>query len=277
MYMNQQKFGNFISELRRDKNLTQQELAKKLGVTDKAVSKWERGLSCPDISLLIPISDILGVTINELLLGESINNTSNMGDIESINKKVIEYSNREMNIRKKRNNKLFFLLIISFIMIVLIVTSIFINYYISERESRELDSYIERVKSNLKDLKFKKDNPLHTPNSVLTIDSVTYVVPRISYKYNDKEICKDILSYSDYNNLTGLIIYYNGNIFTVFEYRNLDKQKVDMVSIDCDFEGNLIVNNNYTKEQKELYENNVDEIKTRINNIRMMWINVYEF
>lgn len=64
------KMAQFISELRKSKNLTQKELAEQLGVTDKAVSKWERGLNCPDISLLSNLSHILGVTIQELLSGE---------------------------------------------------------------------------------------------------------------------------------------------------------------------------------------------------------------
>ena len=69
--MDTEKMARFISELRKSKNLTQKELAEQLGVTDKAVSKWERGLSCPDIALLSPLSDILGVTTSELLQGES--------------------------------------------------------------------------------------------------------------------------------------------------------------------------------------------------------------
>lgn len=68
--MNNVKMGLFISELRKSHQMTQKELSAKLNVSDKAVSKWERGLSCPDISLLSPISDILGVTTTELLNGE---------------------------------------------------------------------------------------------------------------------------------------------------------------------------------------------------------------
>ncbi len=64
------KMAQFISELRKEKKLTQKGLAEQLGVTDKAVSKWERGLSCPDISLLSKLSKILGVTTSELLNGE---------------------------------------------------------------------------------------------------------------------------------------------------------------------------------------------------------------
>ncbi len=59
--------GDFILEMRKARGLTQKELANALGVTDKAVSKWERGASCPDISLLLPLADILGVSVEELL------------------------------------------------------------------------------------------------------------------------------------------------------------------------------------------------------------------
>lgn len=67
---NSPNMGPFISELRKEKNLTQRELADQLGVTDKAVSKWERGLSYPDISLLSKLARIFGITTDELLNGE---------------------------------------------------------------------------------------------------------------------------------------------------------------------------------------------------------------
>ncbi len=70
--MNQEKIGKFISEQRKIKELTQEELAEKLGITKNAVSKWERGLCLMDMSLLKPLSEILGVSINEILLGEKI-------------------------------------------------------------------------------------------------------------------------------------------------------------------------------------------------------------
>ncbi|MCL2698069.1 MAG: helix-turn-helix domain-containing protein [Oscillospiraceae bacterium] len=68
--MDNKKMGQLISELRKMQQMTQKDLALKLHVSDKAVSKWERGLSCPDASLLSPLSDILGITISELLKGE---------------------------------------------------------------------------------------------------------------------------------------------------------------------------------------------------------------
>ncbi len=68
--MDNRKIGEFITMTRKQKNLTQKELADMLGITDKAISKWERGAGYPDISLLKPLSDVLGVTVTELLEGE---------------------------------------------------------------------------------------------------------------------------------------------------------------------------------------------------------------
>ncbi len=68
--MDKEKTGQLITTLRKEKGLTQKQLAEALNVTDKAVSKWERGLSFPDISMLEPISEVLGISIMELLAGE---------------------------------------------------------------------------------------------------------------------------------------------------------------------------------------------------------------
>ncbi len=63
-------FGNFLYELRKEKGMTQTELAGKLGVTNKAVSKWETGEAMPETGLLMPLSEIFGVSIDELLSGK---------------------------------------------------------------------------------------------------------------------------------------------------------------------------------------------------------------
>ena len=70
--MNQERIGRFIANARKEKNLTQEDLAEKLGITKNAVSKWERGLCLMDMSLLKPLSEILEVSINEILAGEKI-------------------------------------------------------------------------------------------------------------------------------------------------------------------------------------------------------------
>ena len=68
--MDQKKIGLFIATCRKKKGLTQKQLAEKLSVTDKSVSKWERCIHLPDASLYIPLCEILGITINESFLGE---------------------------------------------------------------------------------------------------------------------------------------------------------------------------------------------------------------
>ena len=70
--MDQLKIGKFIAECRKQKNLTQMQLAEKLGITDKAVSKWERGIAMPDTSIMLELCEFLGISVNELLSGEKI-------------------------------------------------------------------------------------------------------------------------------------------------------------------------------------------------------------
>lgn len=71
--MDPKRTGNLIALKRKEKNLTQNELAKIIHITDKAISKWERGLSFPDITILIPLTEILGISLYELLKGEETN------------------------------------------------------------------------------------------------------------------------------------------------------------------------------------------------------------
>lgn len=70
--MDQIKIGKFIAEKRKEKHLTQAQLAEKLYITDRAVSKWENGRSLPDTSLMLNLCEILGVTVNDLLNGEVV-------------------------------------------------------------------------------------------------------------------------------------------------------------------------------------------------------------
>lgn len=71
--MDQIKIGKFISENRKKQNLTQEQLAEKLSISKNAVSKWERGLNLPDVSIMQDLCKILDITLNELFIGEKIN------------------------------------------------------------------------------------------------------------------------------------------------------------------------------------------------------------
>lgn len=81
--MNQTEIGKFISGCRKEKKLTQAELAEKLNITDRAVSKWETGKSMPDSSVMLELCEILGITVNELLSGQRVS-------VESYEKKADE-------------------------------------------------------------------------------------------------------------------------------------------------------------------------------------------
>lgn len=70
--MNQEKIGKFIAELRKEKGLTQSQLAEHFDISNKAVSKWETGKSLPDASIMIDLCNLLGITVNDLLRGERI-------------------------------------------------------------------------------------------------------------------------------------------------------------------------------------------------------------
>lgn len=98
-------FGIFVAELRKEKGLKQKELAAKLLISDKAVSKWETGLSMPDITLLVPLADILDVTVTELLECRRMTaETMTAVQTEDLLKKTISMSEAELtaNTKSKR-------------------------------------------------------------------------------------------------------------------------------------------------------------------------------
>ena len=95
--MDNTKTGNLIREARKEKSLTQLELAGKLHVSDRAVSKWERGLCAPDIALLEPLGEALGLTVTELISGER----NFAPDPETAVKDTISYSRAEIKQRSR--------------------------------------------------------------------------------------------------------------------------------------------------------------------------------
>ena len=100
--MNQERIGKFIAKCRKDKKMTQQELAEKLGVTDKSIGNWENGRNMPDLSLFKPLCDELDITINELLSGERLKKEEYQEKFEENIINTIDYSSKKINII--RNN-----------------------------------------------------------------------------------------------------------------------------------------------------------------------------
>lgn len=98
-FMNQEKIGKFIAEKRKESNLTQIQFAEKLGVTNKSVSRWETGKNMPDISLFIPICEILGISVNELIIGEEIKNNETAKE-QDIIIETIKTSNKKLKLAR---------------------------------------------------------------------------------------------------------------------------------------------------------------------------------
>lgn len=95
--MDQEKIGKFIAECRKENGYTQASLAEKLGITDRAISKWENGKNMPDASIMLELCELLKINVNELLTGEHI--------IMDNYKKAAEENLVEMKTKEEKTNK----------------------------------------------------------------------------------------------------------------------------------------------------------------------------
>jgi transcriptional regulator with XRE-family HTH domain len=111
--MEQEKIGGFIASLRKEQGLTQKSLAEKINVTDKAVSKWENGRCLPDNSVMQPLCDALGITVNELLSGERLGSDDYSKKAEENIMTLIN----ENNHGKKRGKRDFWLSLIAVVVL----------------------------------------------------------------------------------------------------------------------------------------------------------------
>ena len=106
--MDPKKTGIIISDARKKVKMTQKDLADKLYVSDKAVSKWERGLCFPDISVLIPLTEILNISLYDLLRGEKVNKKEVEETIKNKNKHrkgKKKYANKKTEVQKIKKKK----------------------------------------------------------------------------------------------------------------------------------------------------------------------------
>ena len=135
--MNNKNTGAFISDLRKSLGLSQKELAAKLNVTDKAVSKWETGRCLPDVSILIPLSEILGVSVTEIIKGEKI-----------CQEDLCSFSNEVISNSLKRTKKIQWLIIGIIVLVTFSLLSAFpLYHYCSTVESNNHQKIVEEAKS----------------------------------------------------------------------------------------------------------------------------------
>ena len=119
--MNQEKIGKFIADLRKERNLLQKDLAEKLGVDNRTISRWETGRCMPDLSMFPILSKELGVTVNDLMSGEIVDKNDYQ---EKFEENVI---NSISTVRNKNKLLYLFLFIIIFIIISWVISVILIN------------------------------------------------------------------------------------------------------------------------------------------------------
>lgn len=119
--MNQYKIGKFIAKLRKEKKLTQEELAEKLNVNNRTISRWENGNYMPDIASLKSLSEILEVSLSELLNGERLDQEEISKKAEETVENTLILSDNLIKKNKQKMLKIFFTIIISIIFVISII------------------------------------------------------------------------------------------------------------------------------------------------------------
>ena len=255
--MDPKKTGIIISDARKKLKITQKELADKLYVSDKAVSKWERGLCFPDISVLIPLTEILNISLYDLLRGEKVNKK----EVEETLKNTINYSNSEIKRKKKK-----YIIISSLIIFVIVLSSIIslalirdndisaivdrdvihtINYYsdykttLDNKNGEKLELIIMKLPLRWKERQFETED-----NAIKINYSVSY--KDVVKAYNDENYVKEALI-----NIATVIFTTVSDVDTVeikfsdYKY-SISKEKLQKAYNISDFK-EVIENDNWIK------------------------------
>lgn len=217
--MDNNKIGKFIATLRKEKNLTQQELGNKLFVTDKAVSKWERGLSLPDISLLNKLAKILDVEVIDILDGKK--GTTRKINVEDEIKKIKDDLNKK---NKKRAKKIILCMIVFiFIIMYLIFRNIYLGYEIKKvnysHSNRNINIGIPKTsfmtKNNDRSYSFK-----NLRNSNIVENEVKKYLKNLKYS-----TCNNTIYYYNESDNFSIINYSVKNhiLYSTISYEIVDK------------------------------------------------------
>ncbi len=198
--MNTEKIGKFILKLRKENKLTQQELANKLFVTDKAISKWENGRCMPDSSLFEPLCKIFNISVSELLSGERINDDSIIKTSEKILVKTVDYSNKKIKKIKK-----YYILLITLLLLV-VCYLMFINDYNLTLKGEETNFMFKIYSNNNKSIyigpgykmiKNKKNENTKFGFWIFSwnVSKTNFVPPNLTVINGNKRILTEIGSY----------------------------------------------------------------------------------
>lgn len=116
--MDAKKIGQFLKELRKEHNMTQEQLGEKVGVTNKTVSKWENGNYMPPVDVLLILSELYHISINEILSGQRLNEQEYKQNAEENMTSALE----SLAIKKKRMDKIFYTFLVVSTMIDIVIT-----------------------------------------------------------------------------------------------------------------------------------------------------------
>lgn len=140
--MNQIKIGKFIAECRKNSNLTQMQLAEKLNITDRAISKWENGKAMPDSSIMLDLCKELKISVNELLSGEMI-------DMKNYNK-IAEENLFKLNEGNEKKKKIILKSAIVIGLLIFIIIVIQLYSYTKQISKSNLNNVLEQAQQNQK-------------------------------------------------------------------------------------------------------------------------------
>ena len=261
--MNYDKIGKFIQEKRKEKNLTQKELANKLGVTDRAVSKWERGVGCPDVSILEILSKELDCSILEILKGRKIEN-----EIIKVTE-ADDYVKDSMNISKQITKEK----IISYINKVLVTTIIFIFLLLSYLniiqikylkteykftteyyENKKIQESINTLEKNINIIKnnqgkYSDEDYQEIIKQLENMDKIIKSSKIYDYISNRKEITYTLNDLIKFNDLYELMSQHYELTRTLEKYTDSSKMETYR-----NFISNVEILSNYQTTNMELYE-----------------------
>ena len=219
--MNQEKIGNFIARCRKSKKMTQVELAEKLGVSDKSISKWENAKCMPDLSLFPQLCDVLEITINDLMAGEKVDDKEYINTLESNFISLV--SNIETRSRRKR--MLLNLIIVIVFLIGIIGYYIYFNYELDVK----FDKSVITCEINNKELIYhiNGQSVFNTYHITKKVGAKTlYIFHSTINIYNKKR------SNWEYSQSMTRLLEGNNVLFSYYESIDINSENVEVYYID---------------------------------------------
>ena len=251
--MNQELIGSFIQERRKGKSLTQVDLSEKLGVSDRTVSKWERGVCLPDISLFKPLCNELDISLNELFNGKKDTKDPNEDGIVN----YIKYQH-------KKNR--FHILLSVLVSLVVIIFSILLIYFINNYNKikiyrvfgeSENFSYTNAmlITSNMKNIYY--DGIIESSSDNINVNDITYMTLKCDDKiieggnYILNGIISEEYGYNEY--FSEEILEKMDKWYIEITYKLNDKETTERINLTFENEMN---NNNFINNKKQSISDN---------------------